>query len=477
MKIIKFILAACICVSLSSCDLVKPEGIVNPNVDEDTYLNTPNAMETWVNGTEKSFAQAVGTFCLHTEIMTDNYFNNYTRESKVFDIPQLLYTDPDIATLQRYVGNLRESADYGIDKVQKHDTNTTRPQLFKLYYIKAYSYILAGENFRALPVTTGGEPKTWNEQLQLALQTLDKALEYAVSDTDKAFIHTLKARSYYRLGDADKAIEEALSSLNLSDNFIVQVTFDGDNGISNAMQDDIWGTMYQPLPRLDFLDPKYFQLTSTDQKPICIAKAEENYLILAEADLAKSRLSDAKSRLEKLISLVKTRPIQHNLNDQLEGRYNGGFKHYPNSADYVVAASKDDAYRTGLVLDRRAPNLISVPTVSGTSVTEDMVRACTTVDSALELTYLMRQEIFIAEGRRLADLGIRLPISEVEAAGKPLSAPYTQALIPTFIPLEQGMDAFDMDDTTHRVTIRYNMNRVIVENKATEYVAPFFNRP
>ena len=110
MKIIKFILAACICVSLSSCDLVKPEGIVNPNVDEDTYLNTPNAMETWVNGTEKSFAQAVGTFCLHTEIMTDNYFNNYTRESKVFDIPQLLYTDPDIATLQRYVGNLRESA-------------------------------------------------------------------------------------------------------------------------------------------------------------------------------------------------------------------------------------------------------------------------------------------------------------------------------------------------------------------------------
>lgn len=29
------------------------------------------------------------------EILSDNYFNNYTRSSKVFDIPRLLYTDAD----------------------------------------------------------------------------------------------------------------------------------------------------------------------------------------------------------------------------------------------------------------------------------------------------------------------------------------------------------------------------------------------
>ena len=32
-----------------------------------------------------------------------------------------------------------------------------------------------------------------------------------------------------------------------------------------------------------------------------------------------------------------------------------------------------------------------------------------------------------------------------------------------------------MDETTKKVTIRYNMNKIIVENKSSEYVVPFFN--
>ncbi|HEY9550888.1 MAG TPA: hypothetical protein VIQ97_01260 [Prevotella sp.] len=475
MKIRNSILIALFCPMLFSCDLVQPDDIVNPNVDEDTFLNTPNAMATWVNGVKKNFAQAIGTFCLHTEIMTDNYYNNYTRESKVFDIPQLLYTDPDIATLQRYVGNLREAANYGLGKVREHDASTTREQLFTLLYIRAYAFILAGENFRALPIADGGEAKPWNEQLKLALQALDEAAEYADTDADKAFVHTLKARTHYRLGHAEEAANEAQAALNLSEDFIRQVTFDGENGISNAIQDDIWHTMYQPLPRLDFLDPKYFQLTSTDEQPICIAKAEENYLILAEAALAKGAVANAKKHLRELHALVKKRPVQHMLNDQLEGRYNGGFKHYPNSADYVVAASKGEPYRSGLVLSRQAPHLIDVPTVSGTSVDIGMIDNCTSVDQTLELVYLMRQEIFIAEGRRLADLGIRLPLCEVEAANNTASADYTQAYIPAFIPLEQGLDAFEINEQTKQVTIKHNMNKEIVAHKSEKDVAPFFS--
>ena len=47
--------------------------------------------------------------------------------------------------------------------------------------------------------------------------------------------------------------------------------------------------------------------------------------------------------------------------------------------------------------------------------------------------------------------------------------------IPSFIPLNQDMDAFEMDKEAKTVVIKYNMNRIIVQNKSSEYVAPFFN--
>lgn len=37
------------------------------------------------------------------------------------------------------------------------------------------------------------------------------------------------------------------------------------------------------------------------------------------------------------------------------------------------------------------------------------------------------------------------------------------------------MDEFTMDEENKTVVIKYNMNRIIVENKSSEYVAPFFH--
>ena len=42
--------------SLSACDLLEPSDIVNPNVDEDTFKNSSNALKTWINGTNSTFA-------------------------------------------------------------------------------------------------------------------------------------------------------------------------------------------------------------------------------------------------------------------------------------------------------------------------------------------------------------------------------------------------------------------------------------
>ena len=115
---------------LVSCSLVTPDEIINPNVDESTFLDSDNPMETWVNGTEKEFALHMSDFVELMEILSDNYFNNFTRSSKVFDIPQLLYTDADVTNLQRHVGSLREMADYGLTKDASADPNTTNADRF-----------------------------------------------------------------------------------------------------------------------------------------------------------------------------------------------------------------------------------------------------------------------------------------------------------------------------------------------------------
>ena len=239
------------------------------------------------------------------------------------------------------------------------------------------------------------------------------------------------------------------------------------------MQDDICKAMYQPLPRLNFLNPKYVQRTSIYESAICIAKAEENYLIMAEALLAKGDEHACKAKLHELLKLVQSRPVLSGVKDWAKTRATGGIKEYPDSAIYQVAASPNDRFRDGLVLSRKKPQVISIPTVSGTSVTSQMIDDCQKHDDLLELIYLLRQEIFMAEGRRMNDLGIRLPISEVEAKNTSTAAPFVQAEIPPFIPKDQGMDAFELDKKNFRVTIKYNMNRIIVENKSTPFVVPF----
>ena len=458
---------------MTGCNLVTPDEIINPNVDEEAFLHSDNPMETWVNGTEKEFALHMSDFVELMEILSDNYFNNYTRSSKVFDVPQLLYTDADVIKLQRHVGALRELADYGLTRVASADANVSDADRFHLLYIKAYSFLLAGDFFRALPVENGGNVVEWDGQLRKAMEVLDEALPLAKTTEDQAFVHTLYARAAYRAGLRELAVQHASAALSLSGSFYKQVRFDSKNGVLNGAQEAIWSDWFQPLPRLDFLDPKYFQLISTDQSPITIAKAEENYLILAEAALASNDLAEAKRQLTALLRLVKTRPVQAGINDQLEGRYNGGLKSFPNDPTYGVKASPSDSLRSGLIIDRRPPMLISIPYISGTSVTQSMIDGLDHHDSALELVYLMRQEIFFAEGRRPADLGIRLPLCEAEAANVGNASAFTEAWIPAFVPANYGLDDFMVDEVAKTVTITYNMNRVVVDNARSADVVPF----
>ena len=458
---------------LSSCSLIEPGDTVSPNVTDNDFLEQPNAMQTWVNGVEQSLATTMGYYAQLMEILSDNYYNNYTRSNRDFDAPNIKTNDEDVKQLQRYVATLREAADYAFNTVAKHDKHMTNDERLTLYTAKTMSHMLAGEFFTGLPDKDGGVVVDWKTHLDEAAACADSALLYAASDSAKAFLHTLKARAYYRLGNADKAVEEAKASLDLAPEYYRQVYFDGANNVNNVAQEAIWGTWFQPLPRLDFLDPKYIQPSSTYQSPVTIAKAEENYLIIAEAQTCQGQDKAAKETLHSLLALVQRRPVVTNVDDHLEGRFNGGSKHYPDSSAYRVAAAPDEPFRSGLVLNRKAPNLISVHTISGTSVTDMMVDSCSTGDSLLQLVYLLRQEIFFGEGRRPADLGIRLPVCDVEAKHTASAKGYDSAVVPPFIPANGGMDDFTMDTATHQVVIAYDMNRVIVQNKHTQYVVPF----
>lgn len=471
LKIAIYIMCAC---CLSGCDLVEADKIENPNVENTDFEQSADAMALWVNGAKRNFAQEVGEYCELLEVLTDNYYNNYTYGTKDFDAPKLINSDDDVIRLQRYVGAMRESADYGLQVLAtKPDVHATQEELFTLAYIRAYSFVLAGENFRALPVKDAGRVEEWEHHLAHAIVALDKAASHAESADDRAFVATLKARVYRDLGRADSARICAEEAIKLSPEMLRQVTFDGANGVKNALQDFVWTTRYQPLPRLDFLDPKYFMLTDNEQRPIAIAKAEENHLILAEAAIAEGRLGDARSALRSALGVVQKRPTQQ-LVDKAEQRYNGGYKHYPDDAAYKVRASADAPYRSGLVLSRKAPQVITVPTVSGTSVTAGMVDDAQSADELLYLVYLMRQEVFFGEARRSADLGIRLPMADVEINANASAAAYATPFIPRFIPLNGGMDDFTLDAEQHTVTIAHDMNRVIVENRRDKAIAPFF---
>lgn len=467
MKAKQIIIMALAAVALASCDLVKPGDTDNPNVDEKKFLDTPGAMTSWVNGTRATFATNLADFILRDEMISDNYYNNYTRISNTLDNPSLPYDDDQVENMQRYVSGIREAAAYGINTVNAHDPATSG-QMFTLLTIQAYADVMAGESFTGLPTHDGGEVEPWQEHLKLALTTLDQALGIAENDSDRAYVHTLRARAYYKLGDATQAAQEAKTALSLQPTLLRQVTFDGANGVNSNLQSFIWGTPLQPLPRLDFLDPKYFQTYSTEQRPITIAKAEENYLILAEAAVAQGNLAESRSWLHQLLQLVAARPVQRGLADKLDDRFNSGFKHYPIGEGFSVRASADDPYRQGLILDRKN-SLIDVPYISGTSVTAAMIDAATSADALLETIYLMRQEIFLAEGRRTADLGIRLPLCDVEAAAQKDASAFTEPLIPSYIPLNQGMDDFTVDEATKQVTITYNMNHILVQHHATAF--------
>lgn len=461
---------------VGGCELTE---VTNPYVTEDRFLETSQSVETWMNGSRRQMSATVGTIVEFTELVSDNYFNNYTGSSKVFDIPQIQHFDLDVTRIQRSIHRLKENTRFGLERVLPSDAESTALHRAELLLYSAYSHILAADYFVGMPAEELGEVLTPAQHVALALADLNEAESLFTSRSDQLTCALLKARAYYMIGDASNAALEAERVLEMP-LLNRQVHFGTQTGPSNSLQSAVFSAttnQFAPLPRLDFLDPKYFNLTpvpADDQKSISISKAEEAYLIIAEAQASQNQLDQARQTLIKLLAeSVAKRPVIA-LDDSRETRNGGNRGDYPLTAMKVKFDASGEE-KEGLILNRKAGKIQAYP-VTGTHVTAAYVSAAETQDELLYLIYLLRQEIFFSEGRRMVDLGIRFPVSQLEEQNNPkVRAEHTQAQIPFFIPVGQAMDDFTVDVQSGVVTMKHDMNKVLVANKTSREIMPFIN--
>src|SRR5690606_3928370 len=351
---------------LSSCELTE---VTNPYVTEERFIPSFQSLDTWLNGVRRQASVTVGTVVEFSELVSDNYFNNYTQSSKVFDNPEINYFDQDVANIQAAIHKLMEMSEFGLNKLiplQKEDVSQQKAELL---FFQAYAHILGAELYVGLPTEALGEVQSSNELLENAITMLTEASDLFSETEDQEACILLTARCHYGLGNLEEATQLSREAIHhpLS---LRQVHYGTENGPSNNFQSYIFSSTtnsFAPLPRLDFLDPKYFHQTTNifeDQKPIAIAKAEEAYLILAEALTAQENISAAKQVLRDLLNDCVSKRPKTMLDDSKDTRNGGNRKDYPLTAVSV----KFDAASTpkeGLVLDRSSGN-IPAYSVSGT---------------------------------------------------------------------------------------------------------------
>jgi hypothetical protein len=197
---------------------------------------------------------------------------------------------------------------------------------------------------------------------------------------------------------------------------------------------------------------------------IAAVKLEEAHLILAEVALANGDYAGAVQSLVNAINVAKSRSVTTVIDrDPRSGRPKGG----------TVQAGPSAPALDGLILQRGGAQ-VPLPTISGTSLQASAVAALTNPVEILYALYLARQEIFFYEGRRMSDLGIRLPVMQREIdTNNQINPgdPGTVAQVPAYIPADDGLDGFTISG--NNTIIAVDMNRVLADNRVSPFVLPF----
>lgn len=466
-------------VVLGGCQTINPFEVVNPNLSEEAVLGQPNSSKIWLNGIERQMAIATNWLVIPCEIASDNYVNLQTFYNQFLDDLDIQYQDNDMNVAHRGIGRVRASALYGLSNMGPEDPEYSAETEAAFNFYAGVAYLWGGMYFRELPGEPDGPLLPRETHFNAAIQYFDAALAI---DGNNAAALLGRARANYYLGNKAAAVADANAAIAADGALIHNVNFDPVNAAGNrngfnytkndlqlAIQERGGFDDLQPLPRLDFLDPKLYSISGTEDSPIALFKIEEAHLILAEAQLSDGDLPGAQQTMKNIIALVGTRPTA-TFDDSTEDRFERDPGSRPDTSAVVVDG------KTGLVLNRK-DGPVTVPTVSGTSLTDADVDALTTAEEALATLYLMRQEIFIAEGHRSVDMGLTWVISEIEALQNENIGeghPSTQPDIPPFInAVKTDIDAFTYDPNALTCSITVDINAIIAANATSDYVCPF----
>ena len=470
----KKIIIICTAIFIFSCtgdfgDVTDFKDVENPNLSETSVVGQPNSASIWLTGLERQLALVFNETLVLSELGSDNYVNTQTFFNQFMDGLEIQITDPDMRDTQRQIQRLRELAVFGIAEVGPGDPNYDAETEAEFNFFEGFCYLLSGMYFSALPQEPVGTPIPSAQHYQNAVVAFDAA----IAINAKAEYYLAKARANYYLGNKSEAIVAANAALAIDTAFDRTVLFDESNGPSNTFEDALYERAtfddLQPLPTLDFLDPKYSFLDPNEDAPVHYLKAEEAYLILAEAALSDNDIVAARANLTALVNLVDTREVR-TIDDSIEQRSQVDEGSRPDNADIIVNG------RTGLVLDRQSGQ-VNIASVSGTSLTTDDIAAMQDDDAGLSLLYRTRQEVFIAEGLRFVDMGVKLVIDENEILiNENINEGDlgTTPVIPSFISaVVADLDAITYNIGTGVASTSINLNDILVANKSSDQVVPF----
>ncbi len=455
--------------SIAGCDLIDPTEVHNPSItDKNLLADASGGTEPLLIGLDYAFSNAVMKTVVYAEIVSDNYMNTGTFFSTIIDKPR------NIAPNEQYLNDDREIyfrlqalhalAVFGLNTVIPSDPLTTNPQKARVYFYKGMALLLLSENFLAFPVEDNGSMVQAGDALKIAVEDFNNSLQLDPGGNNAINCKLALARSYRLMGDKSNAQIAANEALGASQNYVLYAQYDPVNLINDAWIFTInrTGDDFQPLPRLDFLDPKCL----SKDAPIPVLKSEEAYLILAEIAISNSNFSEAKQQMINVINLANSRDVvQFTDNDKRRGR--------PNLDSFKSKADASAQEVSGLIYKRTGSTVNCYP-VSHTNLTPDYINSLTTLDDHYYALYLLRQHIFFSEGRRMSDLGIRLPVMQREIDSNPkvnFGESGTLVKIPSYIPPDNQMDTFTIDEANNVVTMNYDMNKIIVQNITS--VGPF----
>ena len=464
---------------IGGCDFLDPTNVENPRTTLEDLAEAGEPTKAILAGMRAQFARMVNSTSVLQEVVSDNYSIHGTGLSGTYDFPREI-TPSDVNSTGDATGvywnaqELKAQGNFLLDDVAPDDETATAEQLAEAHYYRGMAYLVLAENFAYAPLEADGAAVPAAQILDLAVTDLQAALGSAVDTRAQAAL----ARTHRWRGDAAAASTAAQAVLDADPEYVFLQEYDAGSITNSANAFLVLRALQemQPLPRLDFLDPKFL----TRESGIAVAKAEEMHLILAEIELAAGNVGPGRDALVDALNLALSRPATEFFDG--DPRLNADLTIRPRDANFEIRADADAPYVPGLVLER--PGSTVQATISGTSLDPADVQAMTSLDELWHALHLARQEILFLEGRRMSDLGIRLPVMQREVDQNPtlsMGDPATQPVVPSYIPPLNQMDLYTplvlyeevgegvVNQLETQVTMTVDMNRVLTENQVTPF--------